>query len=174
MLRRAWQVRKRVGGILDPQAAFLLDRGLKTLALRMRAHCQGALHLAQALASHSAVQRVHYPGLETHSTHALCQTLLADGGGVLSFELAAGDEALRPFVARLKLALDAPSLGGVETLVSLPIHMSHPGLSAQQRREVGLAPGLVRVAVGIEDPEDLVQDFLQALDGVARDRARHA
>ena len=131
----------------------------------MSAQCEGALHLARVLSRHSAVSRVHYPGLETHPTHERARRLLSAAGGVLAFELTAGDEALRGFVARLRLALDAPSLGGVETLVSLPVHMSHAGLAPEARLAAGIGAGLVRVAVGIEDPEDLAQDFVQALGG---------
>ena len=164
-MRRCWALRRRCGGVLDPGAAFLLDRGVRTLALRVSAQCEGALHLARVLSRHSAVSRVHYPGLETHPTHERARRLLSAAGGVLAFELTAGDEALRGFVARLRLALDAPSLGGVETLVSLPVHMSHAGLAPEARLAAGIGAGLVRVAVGIEDPEDLAQDFVQALGG---------
>ncbi|MCP3915586.1 MAG: aminotransferase class I/II-fold pyridoxal phosphate-dependent enzyme [bacterium] len=165
---RAWQLRKRLGAILDAHSAFLLDRGLKTLVLRMREQCKNALHLAHVLDATPGVVRVHYPGLESHPDHALAARLLNGGaGGVLSFEIEGGDEALRPYVGRLRLAFDAPSFGGVETLVSLPAFMSHVGLSPEERLRAGIRPGLVRVAVGIEDPADLADDFASALGGGA-------
>lgn len=164
LLGRAAGVRKRLGAILDPAPASLLERGLKTLALRVRAQVEGATVLARALASHPQVTAVNYPGLEHHPDHLRAKELLSGGGGVLSFVHADGDLGLRPLVGRLKLAIDAPSLGGVETLVSLPAFMSHAGLGEQERERAGIVPGLVRVSVGIEDPGDLVDDFRQALD----------
>ena len=150
----------------DPDAASLVDRGLKTLALRVRAQCAGAARLAAALVRHPAVRRVWYPGLAEHPTHALAERLLAAPGAMIGFELAAGDEAAESFVELLELALDAPSLGGVETIVSLPALMSHAHLTPDQRAAAGIGPGFVRVSVGIEHPDDLVRDFVQALDGL--------
>ena len=161
---RDW--RKRAGGVLDPESAFLLERGIKTLALRMRAHAEGARTLARALAEHPRVARVHYPGLETHPSFELAGRLLRSAGGMLSFEVVGGDPAARACSDRLRLAFDAPSLGGVETLVSLPASMSHAHLSPAERESAGIRPGLVRVSVGIEDPADLVQDFRDALDAL--------
>lgn len=158
-----WLWRMRAGGILDPAAAYLLVRGLMTLCLRVRAQGQGALALAQALTTCPAVSRVLHPCLPSHKDQTLAAQLLAGPVPIVSFELEGGDEALRPFVDRLRLAQDAPSLGGVETLVSLPRFMSHRSLSVEERAAVGIGPGFVRVAVGIEDPRDLVADFSQAL-----------
>lgn len=160
---RDW--RKRAGGVLDPESAFLLERGIKTLALRMRAHAEGAEVLARALSEHPRVARVHYPGLESHPSFELGRRLLGAPGGMLSFEVVGGDPAARELARRLRLAFDAPSLGGVETLVSLPASMSHAHLSRAERESAGIRPGLVRVSVGIEDPRDLVRDFRDALDG---------
>lgn len=160
---RTW--RKRAGGCLDPEAGFLLERGLKTLALRMRAHSENALRLARVLDQHEAVARVHYPGLESHATHGLAGELLDLPGGMLGFELArGGDAAAQRLVESLELALDAPSLGGVETLVSLPVSMSHAGLTPEERLAAGIGPGFVRVSVGVEDADDLERDFLSALE----------
>ncbi|MDA1263789.1 MAG: aminotransferase class I/II-fold pyridoxal phosphate-dependent enzyme [Planctomycetota bacterium] len=164
LLTRVREIRKHLGAVLDPAPAALIERGIKTLALRLRAQAAGAQAVAEALEGQAAVRAVHYPGLASHPHHARCQELLRGFGGVLSFELAAGDEALLPFAARLRLVIDAPSLGGVETLISLPATMSHAGMSPEERLRAGVVPGLVRVAVGIEDPEDLVADFLQALE----------
>ncbi|MEO1696981.1 MAG: aminotransferase class I/II-fold pyridoxal phosphate-dependent enzyme [Planctomycetota bacterium] len=157
--------RRVAGAILDPSAAWLLGRSLCTLELRVRAQCENAARLAAALEGRAGVARVHYPGLESHRSHALAGRMLSPGlfGSVLSFELEAGDEATRPFVSRLGVATDAPSLGGVETLVSIPAYMSHVALGPEGRAAAGIGPGCVRVAAGIEDPEDLVADFLGAL-----------
>ncbi len=164
-LDTVWTWRKRAGGCLDPEAAFLLARGLKTLAIRMRAHCEGAAHLAGVLAGHPRVVRVLHPALPSHPSHSVAARLLELPGGMVSFEVASGEAALT--IARsLTLALDAPSLGGVETLVSLPAFMSHVHLTEEERLAVGIRAGLVRVSVGIEDPRDLERDFVQALDGL--------
>ena len=158
-------VRKVAGAILDPSAAWLMIRSLATLDLRVRAQCRAALALAEALDGVAGVTKVHYPGLVGDPSHGLAQSHLAPGlfGSVLAFELEGGDAATRPYVGRLKLAIDAPSLGGVETLVSLPWAMSHVAMSPEERAAAGVAPGCVRVAAGIEDPVDLVDDFLGAL-----------
>ncbi|MEM8712700.1 MAG: aminotransferase class V-fold PLP-dependent enzyme [Planctomycetota bacterium] len=161
------QYRKVSGAILDPSAAWLLTRSLATLDLRVRAQCRNAAAIAEALEQEGGdlVRRVHYPGLTSSPSHALAKEVLAPGlfGSMLAFELSAGDEAVRDYVARLRLAIDAPSLGGVETLVSLPVFMSHVGLTSEQRLAAGIGPGCVRVAAGIEDAADLVADFVQAL-----------
>jgi cystathionine beta-lyase/cystathionine gamma-synthase len=157
----AW--RKRAGGILDPHPASLLDRGIKTLALRMDAHTRGATHLARVLSAHPSVRQVFYPGLDSHSTYDLAQRFLSAPGGMLAFEIAGGDEAARALLRAARIAIDAPSFGGVETLLSLPLFMSHASLSEAERRAAGIPAGLVRVSVGIEDPLDLEADFLQAL-----------
>ncbi|MEZ6017867.1 MAG: aminotransferase class I/II-fold pyridoxal phosphate-dependent enzyme [Planctomycetota bacterium] len=160
--------RKRTGAVLDPAAAWLLTRGLATLALRVRAQCAGACRVAAALAAHPGVARVHHPSLPSDPGHARAQRLLASGlyGSVVSIELAAGDAATRPFVAALHLLQDAPSLGGVESLASIPRVMSHAGWSEQELRAAGIGPGAVRLAIGIEDPGDLVADLLGALDAL--------
>jgi cystathionine beta-lyase/cystathionine gamma-synthase len=156
------------GGCMDPHAAFLLDRGLKTLPIRMRAHQENAERLARHLANHRAVERVHFPGLESHPSHATAQRVLAGAGGMLSFVVRGGDAAALRFVRGLELALEASSLGGVETLVSLPFNTSHARLSAADREAAGIRPGFVRVSVGIEDSRDLIADFDRALERAAR------
>lgn len=158
--------RRVTGAILDPAAAWLLARSLATLDLRVRAQCRVALALAEALEGHKAVTRVHYPGLASSASHERARALLAPGlfGSVLAFELAAGDTATRAYVSRLELAIDAPSLGGVETLVCIPAVMSHAKLTEGERLAAGIAPGCIRIAAGIEDPADLVADFVAALN----------
>jgi len=151
------------GGCMDPHAAFLLDRGLKTLPLRMKAHVENATRIARWLDLHPRVESVLYPGLVTHPSHDTGRRVLSAPGGMLSFVVEGGDEAALRFVRRLGLALEASSLGGVETLVSLPFNTSHARLSHEQRLEGGIPPGLVRVSVGIEDAQDLIDDFENAL-----------
>lgn len=162
-LRAVYRWLQLAGGCLDPHAAFLLDRGLKTLPLRMRAHVENACELARFFARHPRIERVLYPGLESHPTHALGRTQLSGPGGMLSVVVRGGDEAALAVVRRLRLALEASSLGGVETLVSLPFNTSHAKFTAEQRARAGIAPGLVRISAGIEDARDLVADFEQAL-----------
>lgn len=168
-LRKVFRWLQLAGGCMDPQAAFLLDRGLKTLPLRMRAHCANAARLAEFLGTRAEVERVIYPGLSSHASHARAQALLAAPGGMLSFVIRGGDAAALAFARSLELAIEASSLGGVETLVSLPFNTSHVKLSAAERASMGMPPGFVRVSAGIEDAADLTADFEQALQ-----RALHA
>jgi cystathionine beta-lyase/cystathionine gamma-synthase len=165
ILRGAFRWLQLGGGCMDPHAAFLLDRGIKTLPLRMRAHVENAGRLAGWLSEHPSVSAVLYPGLPSHRSHALAKTLLAAPGGMLSFVVRGGDAAALRFVRRLQLALEASSLGGVETLVSLPFNTSHVRMSEPERSAAGIPPGLVRVSVGIEDVSDLIADFARALEG---------
>lgn len=153
------------GGCMDPHAAFLLDRGLKTLPLRMRAHLANAATLAEHLSKHPRVQSVLYPGLAAHRSHKIAREQLSGFGGMLSFVVDGGDTAALRCIRGLKLALEASSLGGVETLVSLPFNTSHARLSATARHAAGIADGFVRVSVGIEDVDDLIADFDSALNG---------
>jgi len=157
-----------LGGSLDPHACFLLERGMKTLVVRMRQHNESALRLARALEAHPAVTRVHYPGLESHPDHARAAELLDGFGGMLSFELEGEREAADRLLRGLTIPIVAPSLGGVETLITLPATTSHVGMDPDERRRMGIGDGLVRVSVGLEDPEDLVEDFERALASLAR------
>ena len=161
------RVRERLdvlGGCLDPHACFLLERGLKTLGLRVGRQNENGLALARLLAAHPAVARVCYPGLETHPGHALARRLLDGYGGVLSFELVDPDPAAADaLVGRLQLARPAPSLGGVETLITRPVTTSHASVAAADLARIGLSPHLLRVSVGVEATTDLLADFRQAL-----------
>jgi len=152
-----------LGGSLDPHACFLLQRSLKTLAVRIRHQNQSALQLAQFLAAQPAVAQVHHPLLPQSASHARARELLRGAGGMLSFELRGGVEAAERLFQRLALPVNAPSLGGPETLVTRPAITSHAGLSPEERRRQGIGDGLVRVSVGLEATEDLVEDFRQAL-----------
>ncbi|MCA9649769.1 MAG: aminotransferase class I/II-fold pyridoxal phosphate-dependent enzyme [Myxococcales bacterium] len=153
-----------LGGSLDAHACGLLHRGLKTLGVRVRQQCATALAVATRLAEHPAVARVCYPGLPSHPGHARARELLHGGfGAMLSFELHGGVEAAQRFTAALRLPVDAPSLGGPESLVTRPALTSHAGLDPELRRRLGIADGLVRMSVGLEDPRDLIDDLEQAL-----------
>ncbi len=152
------------GGVLDPHAAFLLARGLRTLAIRVKAQNAGALALARALASHPRVAQVNYPGLETHPDHRHAREILSGFGGMLSLRLKGGLPEAERLIASLELPCFAPSLGGVETLITRPAISSHAGMSRADRERLGITDDLVRVSVGIESAEDLIDDFRQALD----------
>jgi cystathionine beta-lyase/cystathionine gamma-synthase len=152
-----------LGGSLDPHACFLLQRGMKTLALRVRYQNDSALAIARWLEAHPAVARVHYPGLESHPHHARARALFEGAGGMLAFELTGGVEAAERLVERLTLPVHAPSLGGIETLITRPATTSHAGLSAEARRAVGISDALLRLSVGIESTEDLIADFARSL-----------
>lgn len=157
--------RARVWGpMLDGHAAWLLERGIKTLAVRMERHNRSALEVARALEDHPAVARVHHPGLASHPDHARAKRLLDGFGGMVAVELRGGGAAATRFVRALRLAKLAPSLGGVETLVSEPRHTSHAGMTPEQRAAQGIGEGFVRISVGIEDADDLIADFRRALD----------
>ncbi len=154
-----------LGGSLDPHACFLLHRGLKTLALRVRHQNESALRIASFLASAPGVTRVNYPGLESHPRHARARELFSGFGGMLSFELDGGAEATDRLFDKLTIPRKTVSLGGVETLITRPALSSHAGLEAEERRSLGIGDGLVRLSVGIEATEDLLEDFEQALRG---------
>jgi cystathionine beta-lyase/cystathionine gamma-synthase len=152
-----------LGGCLDPHAAFLLKRGLKTLALRVRFQNDSTLKIAQFLEAHPAVARVNYAGLESHPRHGRARQLFAGFGGVLSFELAGPAGRADEFAQRLRIPAVAPSLGGVQTLLTRPARTSHAGLTREERERLGIRDGLLRLSVGIEATEDLLEDFRQAL-----------
>lgn len=155
-----------LGGCLDPHACFLLARGLKTLALRVRAQNGSALALATALEAHRSVAKVRYPGLASHPQHARARDLFGGCGGMLSFELHGGAAAAKALIERLVLPVHGPSLGGPETLITRPARSSHAGLTAKERDELGIGDGLLRVSVGLEESADLLADFGAALDAL--------
>ncbi len=152
-----------LGSTLDSHACFLLHRGLKTLALRVRQQNDNAQQLAEFLQGHNAVVRVNYPGLSDHPQHQRARQLFAGCGGVLSFELTGGRAAAEALIERVQLPKSAPSLGGVESLITRPAATSHSGMTVEQRAAIGVGDGLVRLAVGIEAAEDLRADLAQAL-----------
>jgi cystathionine beta-lyase/cystathionine gamma-synthase len=152
-----------LGGSLDPHACFLLHRGLKTLAVRVERQNETGLALAKFLEGSGAVAKVNYPGLRSHPRHARARKLLDGFGGMLSFEPKGGVKAAEKLLKKLTLPIVAPSLGGVESLVTRPCTTSHSGLTAEERARLGVTDSLVRVSVGLEAAEDLIEDFRQAL-----------
>ncbi len=165
LVERVTHTLNHLGGILDPHACFLLHRGMKTLAVRVRHQNQSALKIARWLEQHRAVARVNYPGLESHSNHIRACELFDGFGGVLSFELGGGLEAARRFMERVTIPISAPSLGGVESLITRPATTSHSGMSPAERARTGIGDGLVRLSVGLESSDDLLEDFETALGG---------
>jgi len=163
--RPLWKHTVDLGVAADPFAAWLTLRGLKTLALRMGRHCTNAAHLAQKLAAHPAVKHVYWPGLQDHPDHAIARRVLTGFGGMVAFDLAGGRDAGMAFVAGLRLAALAPSLGGTETLVLHPASTSHRQMDAASLQAAGIGEGSIRVSVGLEHPGDLWADFEQALAG---------
>ena len=156
-----------LGGSLDAHACFLLERGLKTLPLRMARQNESALAVARFLEEHPAVARVRYPGLPSHPQHERAARLLEGFGGMLSFELAGGVEAAEAFLGRLELAVVAVSLGGAESLIVRPAAAIHSALTAKEREASGITEGLVRLSIGLEDPADLIADFERAFEAAA-------
>jgi methionine-gamma-lyase len=152
-----------LGGSMDPEAAFLLTRGMKTLEIRMQRQCENAMVIARFLARHPKAARVHYSGLPSHPDHRLARRQMSAFGAMLAFDLKGGLAAARRFCDRVRLFLLAVSLGGVESLVVLPIYTSHYGMSPKELIGARVGPGTVRVSVGIEDSKDQLEDLRQAL-----------
>ena len=152
-----------LGGSMDPEAAFLLIRGLKTLGLRVERQCENAQVVAEFLEKHPKVGRVHYPGLKSHPDHELAKRQMKGFGSMLAFDLKGGLPAAREFCDRVQLFLLAASLGGPESLVVLPIYSSHYNMTEDELAKVNVTPGTVRVSVGLEDANDLIADLKQAL-----------
>ncbi len=153
-----------LGGSLDANACFLLNRGLKSLALRVERQTSSATKLAQALSGHHKIAKIHYPGLASHPDAKRVARYFKGAGGVLSFEFNGSVAQADEFIHRLELPKIAASLGGVESLITRPVTTSHRALSKEQLNELGIKDTLVRVSVGLEDPSDLVTDFLKALE----------
>ena len=156
-----------VGAVPGPWDCFLTLRGIKTLHLRMARHCENAERVAAFLAEHPKVARVHYPGLPSHPGHAVARRQMARMGGMVSFELRGGVEAGRALCTRTRVFQLAESLGGVESLIEQPATMTHASVAPEARRAAGLADGLVRLSVGVEDTDDLLADLEQGLAGIA-------
>lgn len=160
-------MRGMLGGVLDPHAAYLLERGMKTLSLRVARQNETALAVARFLEGHRAVERVFYPMLPTHPDHLVARRALRGGGGVVTFAIRGDLDATSRFVDALRIATIAPSLGGVETLVEQPALMSYYELASEERARLGIPENLVRYSVGIEDAKDLLLDLERALGGLS-------
>jgi cystathionine beta-lyase/cystathionine gamma-synthase len=156
-LMRLW------GQAIDPHAAWLIDRGMRTLALRMERHNSNGMAVAQWAEQHAGVSKVHYPGLPSHPDHAHAKKALAGYGGMVGLELKGGAKAAERMLKRLKLVTHAPSLAGVETLVSEPRLTSHKGIGTDGRTKIGIPDGFLRLSCGIEDAADIIADLEQGL-----------
>ncbi|MBI5495927.1 MAG: aminotransferase class I/II-fold pyridoxal phosphate-dependent enzyme [Deltaproteobacteria bacterium] len=163
LLQPIWMWRKNLGQMMAPEVAFLLARSLRTLVIRVRAHNDAAATLARRLAEHPRVASVNYPGLTTHPGHAVARAQMKGFGGMLSFVVRGDAAATAAVVDRLRLFAIAPSLGGVESLVTQPVTTTHHGLTPEERARRGIVDGMVRLSVGLEDVEDLWADLEQAL-----------
>lgn len=171
LMDQLWETRTTLGNCMDPHAAWLLIRGLKTLAVRVARQNENALRVAQFLEQHAKVRRVHYPFLASHPQHAIARQQMSAGGGMVTFEVeGTGDDARRVSEAMHLFTL-ATSLGGVESLVSIPVLTSHAMISAEQRAKMGVTEQMVRLSVGIENADDLIADLEHALEAV---RAPHS
>jgi cystathionine beta-lyase/cystathionine gamma-synthase len=153
-----------LGGTLDPHAAFLILRGLKTYFVRYRAQCASALGIATVLAAHPAVERIHYPGLPGHPQHALAARQMQEFGSIVSFDLRGGAETARRFADGLKLFALAASVGSTESLVMTAQTLGRGELDAGQQRMAAITEGTIRLSIGLEDPEDLLADLNHALE----------
>lgn len=156
--------RKNLGQVPAPETAALLARSLRTLPLRVERHNRNAQAVAEALLGHPRLRRVLYPGLPDFPQHALARRQMSGFGGMLSIEVEGGREAAMAFVDRLRLIANAPSLGGVESLATLPVITTHHGMTAAERQRRGIGEGMVRLSIGLEDPADLIADVQTALD----------
>ncbi|MCL5789681.1 MAG: PLP-dependent transferase [Candidatus Thermoplasmatota archaeon] len=161
---QVWAKRTMLGASPDPIQAYLGLRGLKTLGLRMKVQNENAFEIARFLSEHRKVERTFYPGLDGSTYYSIARRNLTGYGGMVSFELKGGLESARRLASRVKIFASAASLGGVESLLTLPVETSHANLTPEERRDAGIADGLVRMSVGIEDKEDLIEDLKSALE----------
>jgi len=163
LIDELWYVRTRLGCTLDPHASFLILRGLKTLAARLKVAQESAKAIAEFLEGHSKVSRVYYPGLSSHPTHRIAKRLLRGYGAVVSFEVKGNGESAKKFLRSLKVIKPSPSLGGCESLASHPASSSHRDLPVGERERLGITENLARLSVGFEDVNDLIEDLDRAL-----------
>jgi cystathionine gamma-synthase len=166
-IRALRDARGVLGGVVDPQNAYLLERGIKTLAVRVAQQNRTALAVARYLESHPRIERVWYPGLESHPDHAVAAAQMRGFGGVVSFEVVGDLETTGRFIDRLRIPYIAPSLGGVESLIEQPALMSYYEKTTEERLALGIKDNLVRFAVGIEDTDDILDDLEQALAAIS-------
>src|SRR5271166_4258879 len=164
-----WQTRTTLGNCTDPHASWMLVRGLKTLAVRVARQNENAQRVAEFLAEHAKVRAVHYPFLKSHPQYAIAREQMSGGGGMVSFEVEGTGEDARRVSEAMRLFTLATSLGGVESLVSIPVLTSHAMISAEQREKMGVTEQMVRLSVGIENADDLIEDLERALQAVGRE-----
>jgi cystathionine beta-lyase/cystathionine gamma-synthase len=167
LMERIWQTRTILGNCMDPHASWMLVRGLKTLAVRVARQNENAQRVAEFLAEHGKVRSVHYPFLKNHPQYAVAREQMAGGGGMVSFEVEGTGEDARRVSEAMRLFTLAPSLGGVESLVSIPVLTSHAMIPAEDRARMGVTEQMIRLSVGIENAEDLIADLEHALEAVA-------
>jgi cystathionine gamma-synthase len=163
---KIWTQRKILGGIMDPMTAFLLRRGLRTLELRIQRQNDTAMAVAVYLDQHEKIQKTYYPGLDSHPDHEIAKRQMSGFGGMVSFDVAGDFEQTKGFMDRLKTITLATSLGGITSLANQPITNTHVALSPENRLKAGVSENLVRLSVGIEKQEDLIEDLKQALEEV--------
>jgi cystathionine beta-lyase/cystathionine gamma-synthase len=173
LLERFRLIRKTTGCIQSPQDAWLTQRGIKTLPVRLKLHSENAFIVAQWLESHPAVERVYYPGLASFPQKALAERQHVAHGGMLAFEITAGAEAAIELMNSVRLCSLAENLGAVETLITHPASMTHGDVPAETRKAIGISDGLIRLSVGLESPEDIIADLEQAL-AIATEKAGRA
>ncbi len=166
LMDRLWESRTTLGNCMDPHAAWMLIRGLKTLAVRVARQNENALRVAEFLGQHGKVRRVHYPFLKSHPQYAIAREQMSGGGGMVTFEVEGTGEDARRVSEAMRLFTLATSLGSVESLVSIPVLTSHAMISAEQRAEMGVNEQMVRLSVGIENGDDLIADLERALAAV--------
>jgi cystathionine gamma-synthase len=163
---------KALGGVIDPHCCYLLLRGLKTFALRVAVQNESAMKVARFLEGHPRVKRVYYPGLESHPHHAIACAQMTGFGGVVTFDIRGGLAMAKRFLDSLRLCFLAPSLGGVETLITHPATVTYYRETRQERYALGITDTLIRVALGVEDADDIIADLDQALIRSARTAKR--
>ena len=168
LMDQLWEARTTLGNCMDPHASWMLIRGLKTLAVRVARQNENALRVAEFLEQHAKVRRVHYPFLKSHPQHGIAREQMRGGGGMVTFEVEGTGEDARRVSETMRLFTLATSLGGVESLVSIPVLTSHAMISAEQREKMGVTEQMVRLSVGIESVEDLIEDLERALQAVGR------
>jgi cystathionine beta-lyase/cystathionine gamma-synthase len=167
LIEKIHSTRTTLGNCMDPHASWMLIRGLKTLAVRVARQNDNALRVAEFLSQHDKVRRVHYPFLKNHPQHAIAREQMSGGGGMVSFEVEGTGDDARRLTESLRLFTLAPSLGGVESLVSIPVLTSHAMISASERQKMGVTEQMIRLSVGIENADDLIADLEHALEAVA-------
>jgi cystathionine beta-lyase/cystathionine gamma-synthase len=166
-MERIWETRTTLGNCMDPHASWMLVRGLKTLAVRVARHNENAQRVAEFLSEHGKVRRVHYPFLKSHPQYGVARQQMRGGGGVVSFEVEGTGEDARRVSEGMRLFTLAPSLGSVESVVSIPVLTSHAMIPAEERAKMGVTEQMIRLSVGIENADDLIADLEHALEAVA-------